>query len=83
MLQSGGGTFRWTDDCQNAFDALKRALTEPPVLALPIDGALYILDTDASNVAIGAVVNQVWRRKSDRVCKSSFNAPRAELLYDA
>ena len=51
--------FIWTDDCQLAFEELKLALTSPPVLALPNDKDMYILDTDAANLSIGCVLSQV------------------------
>lgn len=50
--------FAWTDDCQEAFDKLKVALTTAPVLSLPVDDAVYLLDCDASDEGIGAVLSQ-------------------------
>ena len=46
-------------DCQKAFDTLKAKLASPPVLAYSKDEGEYILDTDASNYAIGAVLSQI------------------------
>ena len=43
----------------NAFQQLKLALTEAPVMAYPLPEAPFILNTDASNCAIGAVLSQV------------------------
>lgn len=43
--------FRWGNEQQEAFDKLKKALSEPPVMALPTNVENFILDTDASNVA--------------------------------
>lgn len=37
---------------------MKTALTSAPVLALPRDGATYILDCDACDTGIGAVLSQ-------------------------
>ena len=51
--------FSWTGECQAAFDALKQALVSPPVLAMPDDHGTFILDTDASDSSIGAVLSQV------------------------
>ena len=39
--------FRWTEDCQKAFDALKEALLGPEIMAYPMEQGRYILDTDA------------------------------------
>ena len=53
--------FEWTDECQKAFETLKLKLTSAPVMAHPVDDGLYILDTDASGHAIGAVLSQRQR----------------------
>jgi len=45
--------FLWSDECQAAFDTLKRALISPPVLTMPDDHGTFILDTDASDFSIG------------------------------
>ena len=50
--------FEWTSECQNAFELLKEKLTSAPIMAHPVDDGLYILDTDASGHAIGAVLSQ-------------------------
>ena len=81
MMQGGGSTFRWTEECQNAFVALKRALTEPPILSLPIDGASYVLDTDASNVAIGAVLSQIQSGEEKVIAYASRHLTRRERNY--
>ena len=44
----------WGQELQAAFDALKKALTSPPVLALPTLDGEFVLDTDASAEAVGA-----------------------------
>ena len=51
--------FRWSTECQEAFDEIKRRLTTAPVLAMPQDDGMYILDTDASNYAIAGVLHQI------------------------
>jgi hypothetical protein len=52
--------FHWSDDCETAFQTLKQALTQSPILAYPRPGEeQFILDTDASGVGIGAVLSQV------------------------
>ncbi|GFQ99419.1 retrovirus-related Pol polyprotein from transposon 17.6 [Trichonephila clavata] len=50
--------FIWTNDCNNAFNKLKDALTSAPILAYPETGKQFILDTDASCESIGAVLSQ-------------------------
>jgi len=53
-----GQSFKWTDRQEEAFFLLKKKLTEASVLAMPRDEGLYTLDTDASNYAFGAVLQQ-------------------------
>lgn len=57
-LTQKGRTFTWTVECQGAFDRLKEALTTAPILALPRDEGTYVLDCDACDVGIGAVLSQ-------------------------
>jgi hypothetical protein len=51
--------FVWSDEQQKSFDTLKHLLTTAPILGYPMDGEMFIIDTDASNVAVGAVLSQV------------------------
>ena len=44
---------------QAAFNALKKTLTSPRVLALPTPGGEIVLDTDASTETIGAELSQI------------------------
>jgi hypothetical protein len=58
-LTQKGKLFEWTDECQVSFDQLKNCLVRSPVLAHPDFSQPFILDTDASNSCIGAVLSQV------------------------
>ncbi len=49
----------WGDKQEDAFIKLKEALSKALVLAYPDPDVPYVLDTDASNLAIGAVLSQV------------------------
>ena len=51
--------FVWTSEVNRAFLYLKRVLTEAPILNYPTPDDQFILDTDASNQAVGAVLSQV------------------------
>ena len=51
--------FTWDDKAEAAFRELKDRLCNAPILAFPIETQPFILDTDASNVAAGAVLSQV------------------------
>jgi len=57
-LTKKNAAFIWTEACEGAFVELKRRLTSAPVLMAPTDHGQYILDTDASDFALGAVLQQ-------------------------
>lgn len=59
--------FIWSDDCQKAFQALKDALTDDPVLCHFDDTAPTILHTDASGCGIGSVLLQRDTQPRERV----------------
>ena len=50
--------FKWTDECQGAFEEIKAQLTVIPLLAYPDPNKGYILYTDASDTTIGSVLVQ-------------------------
>ena len=50
--------FCWRETHQAAFDSLKRALCEAPVLQLPNYDKDFVLATDASDAAVSAVLHQ-------------------------
>jgi len=52
----------WTPEAENAFAECKRKLSEASLLAHPLEGAPFVLCTDASNSDIGAVLQQ-WQEK--------------------
>jgi len=56
-LTKKGVRFSWSPEAQQAFDRLKRALAETVILAYPQSDQTFILDTDASDVAVGAILS--------------------------
>ena len=48
----------WTKDCQVAFGKLKDRMTAAPILVPPNPDAPYVVETDASDYAVGAVLLQ-------------------------
>jgi len=50
--------FIWAQEHQSAFESLKQALSEAPVLQVPDFEKEFVLVTDASDLAISAVLNQ-------------------------
>ena len=82
--------FEWSTECQVAFETLKELLISAPILAVPTDDEQYILDTDASDVSIGAVLSQIQEHGQERVIayasrmlsgpELNYSATRHELL---
>ena len=56
-LLGKGMVWRWGPAQQESFDQLKTALTTTPILVLPnLEQPYYIIETDASDIAVGAVL---------------------------
>jgi len=59
--------FKWTEQCAQAFNQLKDHLTSAPILAMPDWTKPFILDTDACETGIGAVLSQCHPDGSEHV----------------
>ena len=59
--------FKWTEQCQKAFEEIRHRLVSSPILAFPDFSKPFILDTDASDVGIGAVLSQEQEDGTERV----------------
>ena len=66
-LTRKGVHFKWDEECQRAFDLLKKLLTTAPVLAYPRLNEPFVLETDASISGLGAILSQ---RQPDGRCPS-------------
>lgn len=53
-----GVAYEWTSKQQDAFDKLKQAIIQGPILILPDPKLPYVVTTDASGYAIGAMLGQ-------------------------
>jgi hypothetical protein len=51
-------TFQWTEKAQEAFDTLKKAFCTAPILAYYDPNAPCILETDASDYVVAAILSQ-------------------------
>ena len=51
-------TWKWSDAEENAFQELKRRITTAPVLIMPDMSKQFIVEADASDFAIGAILSQ-------------------------
>ncbi|GBM78131.1 Retrovirus-related Pol polyprotein from transposon 297 [Araneus ventricosus] len=57
-LTEAKSNFNWTEECEKSFNSLKQALASSSILTYPRNDKDFILDTDASNEGIGAVLSQ-------------------------
>ena len=74
-------TFRWGTEQQEAFDDLKKKMTEAPVLAYPNSDDPFILDTDASDHSVGAELLQVQDGIERLIGFGSFVLDPAQRKY--
>ena len=87
-----GATFAWGDEQQQAFNAIKLALIEATALAQPDSEGEFVLDTDASAVAISGILHQwqgppgerrlrpiVYGSKKLNATQAKYGAPKLEM----
>ena len=86
---TGKGDFHWHEEQQLAFESLKECMTSTPVLAYPNANEPFILDTDASNFAVGAELIQIQGGRERVIgydsmildkCQRKYCTTRKELL---
>ena len=58
LMRNKAKKFEWSDGAQTAFENIKRELCEAPVLGMPSEKGMYVLDADASVVAISGILHQ-------------------------
>lgn len=75
--------FEWDEPQQRAFDTLKDALTSEAVLIYPNFAEPFILATDASGQAVGAVLSQLRDGHERPVAYISRQLSQAERNYSA
>ncbi|KAG4038177.1 hypothetical protein PC123_g26260 [Phytophthora cactorum] len=58
QLLKKGAEWKWTAECQQAFDAVKQGLTKTPILAVADQDRPFHVVWDASDIAIGCALMQ-------------------------
>ncbi len=92
-LKTKGIEYIWDKTAQDAFEQVKVALTSKPVLALPDEYGEFVLDTDASAVAISGILHQYqtingkeklvvisYGSRGLRAAERNYGAPKCEML---
>ena len=73
--------FIFSEECFAAFNTLKKALIQAPILQSPIWGKPFELMCDASNIAMGAVLGQHIEGKSAVIHYASRTLDEAQKNY--
>ena len=73
----------WSEDCQEAFDKIKLALTTEPILALYRPGDQLVLSTDASGFGVGAILFQIQNGLEKVIYYASCKLNKAQQNYSA
>ena len=73
--------FVWSDECSVAFEMLKDKLVQSPILAHPDFTKPFILDVDASDKCIGAVLSQETEDGECVIAYGSRTLTQSERLY--
>ena len=92
-LKAKNTEYKWDEAAQGAFEQVKTALTSKPVLALPDEYGEFVLDTDASLVAISGILHQYqvingqrklvvisYGSRGLRAAERNYGAPKCEML---
>nr|GEX35807.1 reverse transcriptase domain-containing protein [Tanacetum cinerariifolium] len=73
--------FVFSKECVDAFDTLKKKLTEAPILVVPDWNLPFELMCDASDFAIGAVLGQRKTKHFQRIHYASKTMTEAQIHY--
>ena len=92
-MRNKGKKFEWNERAQEAFEKIKRTLCEAPVLGMPTKKGMYVLDTDASVIAISGTLHQEQEWNGTTVLRPieygskmlsntemKYGAPKAEIF---
>ena len=93
LMRYKGKKFTWNNAAEESFQRIKKELCEAPVLGMPTEKGMYVLDTDASVVAISGVLHQEqeWNGRTvlrpiaygSKVLSNTemkYGAPKAEMF---
>ena len=62
LMRNEGKKFTWTDEVQVSFENIKLELCEAPVLDMPTEKGMFVLDMDASVVVISGTRSRIFTK---------------------
>ena len=93
IMRHKGKKFTWNNAAEESFQRTKKELCEAPVLGLPTENGMYVLETDASVVAISGILQQEQELNGKTVLRAiaygskvlsdmemKYVAPKAEMF---
>ena len=80
-LTKKGRPFIWQEEQQQAFDAIKEKMINPPILYLPKPGGRFILYCDSSRTHTGSSLWQVQEGKPRLIGYASKSLPAPAINY--
>ena len=80
-LTHHGVPWKWTEECNTAFNTLKDKLTSAPIVAFPDFSIPFRLYTDASDLGLGAVLAQVQDNRERIIACASRTLRDSEKNY--
>lgn len=83
LLKKTAGRFGWTTEAEVAFQALKTAMLEAPVVANPDFEKEFYLQCDASNVSAAAALGQIQNDREVIIAYYSHKWTTAEAKWGA
>ena len=81
LRHSKDKTFKWTSAHSEVMTRLKKRLSEAPTLMFPRRNGKFILDTDASHEAVGAVLSQIQDGEEKVIAYASHALSKHEIQY--
>lgn len=73
--------FKWTPECEKAFQEVKNALVSAPILDRPNFEVPFVLQCDASSYGLGCVLTQEVNGREHVICYLSRSLTKNELKF--
>ena len=80
-MEQKSKNWEWTQGCHEAFLNIKHQIVDAPILAFPRLVTLFILDTDASDSGIGAVLSQLQDSRERVIAYAAQGLSKSERNY--